>query len=75
MATRADGTPRCRSPWDASDSRFEFRTDFSVDHMNGTLIKDQQNVTLAASGDITVMNGGIGTYTSFTPIVVGLTWF
>jgi opacity protein-like surface antigen len=152
--------------WDASDSRFGLRTDFSVDHMNGTLVNDQQNVTSAASGDITVwslnadlkvrahapgtpsrtsvyalggfgahrvvngvygtfgpnagqnlafndaktnfgwnvgtglsvkwgstemfvesryfqiksdlnyhMNGGIGSYTSFTPIVVGLTWF
>ena len=151
--------------WDASDSRFGFRTDFSVDHMNGTLVNDQANVTHAASGDITVwslnadlkvrahapgtsrtnvyalggfgahrvvngvygslgpnagqnlafsdaktnfgwnvgaglsiawgptemfvesrffqiksdlgyhMNGGIGNYTSFTPIVVGLTWF
>jgi opacity protein-like surface antigen len=152
--------------WDASDSRFGLRTDFSVDHMNGTLVNDQLNVTRAASGDITVwslnadlkvrahapgtpsrtsvyalggfgahrvvdgvygtfgpnagenlafndaktnfgwnvgaglsvkwgstemfvesryfhvksdlnyhMNGGIGTYTSFTPIVVGLTWF
>jgi opacity protein-like surface antigen len=152
--------------WDASDSRFGFRTDFSVDHMNGTLVNDQMNITHAASGDITVwslnadlkvrahapgassrtnlyalggvgahrvvngvygvfgpnagenlsfnnaktnfgwnvgaglsvawgptemfvesrffqvksnldyhMNGGVGTYTSFTPIVLGLTWF
>jgi len=152
--------------WDASDSRFGLRTDFSVDHMNGTLINDQTNVTRAASGDITVwslnadlkvrahapgtpsrtnvyalggfgahrvvngvygvfgpsagqnltfndaktnfgwnvgvglsvawgptemfiesrffqiksnldyhMNGGVGTFTSFTPFVVGLTWF
>ena len=151
--------------WDASESRFGFRTDFSVDHMNGTRVQDLNTITNAASGDITVwslnadlkvrahapgtsranvyalggfgahrvvngvygtfgpnagqslafndaktnfgwnvgaglsvawgptemfiesrffqiksdlayhMNGGIGTYTSFTPIVVGLTWF
>ena len=152
--------------WDGTDSRFGFRTDLSVDHMNGTLVNDQVNVTRAASGDVTVwslnadlkvrahapgtpsrtnvyalggfgahrvvngvygtlgpnagqslafsdaktnfgwnvgaglsiawgptevfvesrffqiksdlghhMNGGIGNYTSFTPIVVGLTWF
>ena len=151
--------------WDANESRFGFRTDLSVDHMNGTRIQDQNTTTSAASGDITVwslnadlkvrahapgtsranvyalggfgahrvvngvygvfgpnagqnlsfndaktnfgwnvgaglsvawgptemfiesrffqiksdlgyhMNSGIGTYTSFTPIVVGLTWF
>jgi hypothetical protein len=152
--------------WDANDSRLGFRTDFAIDHMNGTQIQNPQLLTMAASGDITVwslnadvkirahaprstsrtnlyalagigahrvvngvygtlgpnagqnlafndaktnfgwnvgaglsvawgptelfvesrffqvksdlayhMNNGIGTYTSFTPIVVGLTWF
>jgi opacity protein-like surface antigen len=152
--------------WDANDSPLGFRTDFSVDHLNGTRVHDQNAVTTAASGDLTVwslnadlklrmhapgapsrtnvyalggvgahrvvngvygssgpnagqslgfsdaktnfgwnvgagvstawgptelfvesrffhvktdlgyhMNGGVGTYTSFTPIVIGLQWF
>ena len=153
--------------WDASDSPLGFRADLGVDHLNGTRIQDQNAVTTAASGDITIwslntdrqaararaghpvahqrlrarrhrhasrhagrvrhgrsrtpgrtssfenaktsfgwnvgagvsmswgptelfvesrfiqvksdlayhMNGGVGTYTSFTPIVVGLQWF
>jgi hypothetical protein len=152
--------------WDASDSPFGFRTDLSVDHMNGTRFHDQLGTTTTVSGDITVwslntdlklrahapgtptrtnvyalggigvhrvtqgvfgavgpnagqnlsfenakssfgwnvgagvsmawgptelfvetrfidvktdlgyhMNGGVGTYTSFTPIVIGLSWF
>lgn len=40
--------------WDASDQPFGFRTDFSVDHMNGTRVHDLGGVTTAASGDITV---------------------
>jgi len=152
--------------YDVNDSPFGFRTDFSVDHLNGTRVQDVNTVTTTASGDITVwslnadlklrahapgtpsrtnvyalggigahrvvngvfgstgpnagqslafsdaktnfgwnvgagvsmawgptelfvksrffhiksdlgyhMNGGVGTYTSFTPIVVGLQWF
>jgi opacity protein-like surface antigen len=40
--------------WDANDSPLGFRTDFSVDHLNGTRVNDQNAVTTAASGDITV---------------------
>jgi opacity protein-like surface antigen len=40
--------------WDASDQPFGIRTDFSVDHMNGTRIHDGAGVTTGASGDITV---------------------
>jgi opacity protein-like surface antigen len=40
--------------WDASDSPLGFRTDFSVDHLNGTRGHDQNQVTTAVSGDITV---------------------
>lgn len=40
--------------WDASDQPFGVRTDFSVDHMNGTRIHDVAGVTTGASGDITV---------------------
>ena len=40
--------------WDASDQPFGIRTDFSVDHMNGTRIHDLAGVTTNASGDITV---------------------
>ncbi|HEV8447813.1 MAG TPA: hypothetical protein VGQ44_13370 [Gemmatimonadaceae bacterium] len=40
--------------WDATDQPFGFRTDFSVDHMNGTRIHDVAGVTTSTSGDITV---------------------
>jgi opacity protein-like surface antigen len=40
--------------WDASDLPIGVRADLSVDHLNGTRIHDQNNVTTAASGDITV---------------------
>lgn len=40
--------------WDASDQPFGLRTDFSVDHMNGTRIHDLAGATTGASGDITV---------------------
>jgi opacity protein-like surface antigen len=40
--------------WDASDQPFGLRTDFSVDHMNGTRVHDLAGVTTGASGDITV---------------------
>jgi len=152
--------------WDAGDSPLGVRSDFSVDHLNGTRFQDQTGTTTSASGDITVwslntdlklrahapgapsrtnvyalggigvhrvtqgvygatgsnagqnlsfenaksslgwnvgagvsmawgptelfvesrfmhvktdlgyhLNGGVGTYTSFTPIVIGLSWF
>jgi opacity protein-like surface antigen len=152
--------------WDASESPVGIRANFAVDHLNGTRFQDQNAVTTAASGDITIwsldtdlklrahapgapsrtnvyalggvglhrvtegvygttgpsagqnltfgnaktafgwnvgagasiawgptelfvesrfiqiksdlgyhMNGGVGTYTAFTPIVVGLQWF
>ena len=40
--------------WDQNDSPLGFRGDVSVDHLNGTRIHDQNAVTTAASGDITV---------------------
>jgi len=40
--------------WDASDLPFGIRTDFAVDHLNGTRFQNQSAVTTAASGDITV---------------------
>jgi len=40
--------------WDATDQPFGIRTDFSVDHMNGSRIHDLAGVTTGASGDITV---------------------
>ena len=40
--------------WDANDSPLGFRTDFSIDHLNGTRVHDQSELTTAASGDITV---------------------
>jgi opacity protein-like surface antigen len=40
--------------WDANDSPLGLRTDFSIDHLNGTRVHDQNEVTTAASGDITV---------------------
>jgi opacity protein-like surface antigen len=40
--------------WDANNSPFGIRTDFSVDHLNGTRTQNQLAVTTAASGDITV---------------------
>ena len=40
--------------WDASDQPYGFRTDFSVDHLNGTRLQNQSAVTTAASGDITI---------------------
>jgi opacity protein-like surface antigen len=40
--------------WDADESPLGFRTDLSVDHMNGTRFQDQSGTTTAMSGDITV---------------------
>ena len=40
--------------WDANDSPLGFRTDFSVDHLNGTRVHNANEVTTGASGDITV---------------------
>lgn len=40
--------------WDATDQPFGVRTDFSVDHLNGTRVENQAAVTTAASGDITI---------------------
>lgn len=40
--------------WDATDQPFGIRTDFSVDHMNGTRIHDAAGITTSTSGDITV---------------------
>ena len=40
--------------WDATDSPLGVRTDFTVDHLNGTRIHNVYEQTLAASGDITV---------------------
>lgn len=40
--------------WDANDSPLGFRTDFSVDHLNGTQVHNASEVTTSASGDITV---------------------
>jgi opacity protein-like surface antigen len=40
--------------WDASDSPFGIRTDFAVDHLNGSLNQNLSAATTAASGDITV---------------------
>jgi opacity protein-like surface antigen len=40
--------------WDATDQPFGVRTDFSVDHMNGTRVHDLAGVTTSTSGDLTV---------------------
>jgi len=40
--------------WDASDSPFGIRTDFAVDHLNGTQVQNLSTATTGASGDITV---------------------
>lgn len=40
--------------WDADNSPLGFRTDFSVDHLNGTRVHNANEVTTGASGDITV---------------------
>jgi len=47
--------------WDADESPLGFRTDLSVDHMNGTRFQDQSGTTTSASGDITVwsLNGDL----------------
>jgi hypothetical protein len=47
--------------WDADESPLGFRTDLSVDHMNGTRFQDPSGTTTSASGDITVwsLNGDL----------------
>ena len=40
--------------WDSDNSPLGFRTDFSVDHLNGTQVHNASEVTTGASGDITV---------------------
>jgi len=46
--------------WDATDLPLGIRSDFAVDHMNGTRLHDAQETTVGVGGDMTVWSLNLG---------------